>query len=543
MRYLLLSILAIGSLPGQFYSLAVTDSGTLYFSTALSIGNEDSRSKIYKITADKIELFATGGETTTAPIFAPAAILPVTSGDGSITTYAINYPCASGSCGLAGLPRTFFQLPGSKYSFVNNLQVSRNSRFLLGAGAAQRLTLVDVPAQEATQFPENFIVAGPQAIGNDGTALLRSPQADLYLAPLGQAPRLIPGVGRLESAIISPNADRIVYERANELFLTDLQGSSHQLLASLPRNAAPYQPSFANDGTLLYLLPGGAMIIPPGSEPRRLSAEAGIQRAIISGDGQLAWLVTGSGRILRVATSDGAITEVVPETPLVSVGSYLVLPGSVVRFFGTGFSARTKVQIDNLTFPISEVTSKGGAAQVPWEFAYYDGRVKPLFIQGDNNPFRQQVDFYPADRPTITFEREPFAPAPVLQAAHQDFRGRITKEDPARPGETIHVFARNMGPVDQPIRTGEKAPISPVARVTTPMACYLIATGTNRVQGIVVPFAGLAGGSIGIYQIDVTIPAEWNEPKTTLQCNFDSVAGRFLGDSEPIEVATAEPQH
>jgi uncharacterized protein (TIGR03437 family) len=194
--------------------------------------------------------------------------------------------------------------------------------------------------------------------------------------------------------------------------------------------------------------------------------------------------------------------------------------------------------VNDVTFPIAEANSKGGAAQVPWEFDTSGSRPKPLTIQGPDNPFRQQVDFYSADRPAISFERDFYSPVPALQAAHQDFRGKITKEDPARPGETIHVFARNMGPVDQPLRTGEKAPINPVARVTTPMACYLIATGTNRVQGIVVPFAGLAGGSIGIYQIDVTIPADWNAPATRLECTFDS----FRGDSEPLEVATAEPQ-
>jgi hypothetical protein len=68
-----------------------------------------------------------------------------------------------------------------------------------------------------------------------------------------------------------------------------------------------------------------------------------------------------------------------------------------------------------------------------------------------------------------------FGPA----AGHEDFRGQVTKRI-RRPGETIHVFARNMGPVDRPVRTGEKAPIDPVARHD--MACYLHATGTSRVQ-------------------------------------------------------------
>jgi len=298
--------------------------------------------------------------------------------------------------------------------------------------------------------------------------------------------------------------------RSNELVLTDPQGANHRVFASFG-----YQPSFANDGTLLYLLPGGAMILPPGGEPRQLTSLSSIQRAIISGDGQL----------LRVRTAAGAISEVAPETPLVSAQAVSVLPGSVVRMFGSGISMRTKLQVDDVTFGMSEVTKNGGAAQVPWEFPSTNGRP--------NNSFFERLDFTTTERPIVTFERDYFSPAPVLQAAHQDFRGKITKDDPARPGETIHVFA---GPVDQPVATGERSPIDPPAKVTTPMACYLLSP--NRIQGAVVPFAGLAAGSIGIYQIDVTIPEDWSEPGTRLECAFDS----FRGDTEPIDIATAEPQ-
>jgi len=539
MRFLLLAGILAASLPAQFYSLAATDTGTLYFSTTLITGTEDSRSKIYRIAGDTIELFATGGAATTVPIFAPSAVLPLTSGDGSITSYAIYYPCMSGSCGLSGVPRTYFQFPGLANSAFSSLQISRNGRFLLGSILNLRPVIIEVGSFAVTPFPDIYFSTGPQSIANDGTILLRDFPQHLYIAPLGQPPRLIPGADGVGGASLSPNGDRIAYERSgrlvHELLLTDPQGSHHRQLANVPRGDFGYQPSFANDGTLLYITPGALMILAPGGEPKPLYSEAGIQRAIVSGDGQLVWLVSASGQLLRIQRATGAVTEVIPETPFVFAGSNSVLPGSVVRFSGSGLSERTKVQVDNVTFPISEASSKGGAAQVPWEFASSNPGVRPLVIQGPGNPFRQEVNFSATDRPIITFERDFFSPAPALQAAHQDFRGKVTKDDPARPGETIHVFAGNMGPVDRPVATGERSPADPVARITTPMACYL--HGPNRVRGVEVPFAGLAAGSIGIYQIDVTIPEDWSESSTRLECTFDN----FRGDTEPLDIATAEP--
>ena len=135
--------------------------------------------------------------------------------------------------------------------------------------------------------------------------------------------------------------------------------------------------------------------------------------------------------------------------------------------------------------------------------------------------------------PGITFERAPLNFQP--QIAHQDFRGIVTSENPARPGETLHVFARNLGPVDQPIRTSEISPTSPPASVTTPFACYLFESGLVKSRGVDVPFAGLSGGLIGVYQIDVTIPANWASGKARLLCTKDKAAP-FDRDEAEIEI-------
>jgi len=157
MRPVIITILAASTLAAQFNDLAVT-------------GNEDIRSRIYIIAGDKIELSATGGGTDP---FGPGAILPLTSGDGSTTSYALIYPCRTGICGLSGIPRTFFQLPGLPIYAFSSLQISRSGRFLLGSIFNLRPTLIEFPSFATTQIPDIYYSTGPWSLANDGTILLR----------------------------------------------------------------------------------------------------------------------------------------------------------------------------------------------------------------------------------------------------------------------------------------------------------------------------------------------------------------------------------
>jgi uncharacterized protein (TIGR03437 family) len=336
-----------------------------------------------------------------------------------------------------------------------------------------------------------------------------------------------------------------VYERAvgtgYELYLTDAQGPVHTLLGRAAANDA-FQPSFSNNGTLLYLVSGEdglrqPFLAEPGAEPRALvTIPSGVTQAILSGNGELAWLATGRGQLLRVRTADGVADEMIPETPILRTNSFFAYPGSVIRLNGTGLDEETRVDLEGVALPFSERTREGIASQVPWEFAARPNTPKLLTISGPRSPFRHSSQFSLFDQPTITFERE--AAGQQLQAAHQDFRGVVTPEDPARPGETIHVYARNMGPVDREVATGVRSPVDPPARVVLPFACYLYemnAGGTpTRITGLAVPFAGLAGGAIGIYQIDVTIPLDWTAPEATLQCRTE-----YRGDVARVWIGAA----
>ena len=547
-RFFSLFALAAPTLLAQFSDFAVTDDGRLFFTTPLSTGDEDMRTKVYRVDSSGVSLYATGGEPAVyGPIFiGPNAITPLTSGDGSIHGYARNYPNCNPRCSAFVLPRTTFTLNGVEgfssfgYDF---LQVSRNARFLLGQTSDWRVRRIELPSRDTYEFPQYLVTAGRRVIANSGAVLLRTGDDDspLLYAPYGEQPRTIPGTVAARSATLSPKGDWVTYFRRNpsssDLMLTDPQGSSHRLLASAPAEDA-LQPSFANDGTLLYLNSSGQpMLLAPGAaEPRPLiTLDGPAKAAILSGNGQIAWFTTDNGRLIRVRTGDLGIDEFIPPTPDIGTPTFSAAPGSVICVFGSGLSERARFSLAGQFLPYSELSPRRAAVQIPWEFPVPQD-AQFLRIETDGHPFHQVAIFYPLAQPAVNFERGSAPGDLTLQAAHQDFRGVISSSDPARPGETIHVFARNLGPVDQPVATGQPSPTSPPARITTPLTCTLSATGevnpSPRIEPLVVPFAGLSGGAVGIYQIDVTIPADWNSNEALLRCAID-----FRADAERIAIA------
>jgi uncharacterized protein (TIGR03437 family) len=543
MRSLVLLLLAAVSLPAQFGEFAVTDNGQLYFSSTLLTGaTQDIAYKVYRWAPAGPELFATGGGGDNP--FGVTASAPLVSGDGAVIGYALGQPCAGGSCGLSGGPRTQFQLQGAGFTNVPYyyLQISRNGRYLLGVGFGFHTLLTELPSQRSTDLGM-FAWAGPQPVADTGAALVLDPAAGTLLyKPLDGEARKVEGSEGAVGAAISPAGDRVAYERkrgaVSELVLTDPSGNAPRVLASGPQLPYGYQPRFANDGTLLYIdTEQQAAIVPAGGESKRLATvDAGLQHAIPSGNGRIAWLESTSGQLLQVRIADGSVEEVVPATPYVSAAADTAYRGSVLHFAGAGLDKTTRFRIGDEALPLSALEKGGAAVQVPWEHVSSTYQ-EAVTIQGAGNPFFQRTNYFPLGRPSISFEREFFSR--TLKAAHQDWRGPISDADPAAPGETIHVFARNMGPVDRPVASGQPSP-DPPARVTTPFACYLFEVEGQvgvRPQGLAVPFAGLSSGLIGIYHIDVTIPQDWTAHNAMLQCRMDNGGELFAGDDAPISVS------
>ncbi len=95
---------------------------------------------------------------------------------------------------------------------------------------------------------------------------------------------------------------------------------------------------------------------------------------------------------------------------------------------------------------------------------------------------------------------------------------------PARVGEVLTMYALGLGTTVPSVVSGEASPSSPLANVTTPST---VTFGVGAVSGSADPvrpqFIGLSPGFVGLYQINVAVPA--NSPKGNrigIELNFGS---------------------
>jgi len=90
----------------------------------------------------------------------------------------------------------------------------------------------------------------------------------------------------------------------------------------------------------------------------------------------------------------------------------------------------------------------------------------------------------------------------TTQGAILDTQARVVDgAAPAAAGDIVVVYATGLGAVDRAVASGAAAPSDPPAKVTTPV------TATVGGQPAAVHFAGLTPGFVGLYQVNVQIPA------------------------------------
>ena len=89
-------------------------------------------------------------------------------------------------------------------------------------------------------------------------------------------------------------------------------------------------------------------------------------------------------------------------------------------------------------------------------------------------------------------------------AAALDFPGNrlITSANPARRGQAIQLYVNGLGPVDNQPASGEPSPAEHLAWTRVPA---VVSIGGRPAQ---VLFSGLAPNLVGLYQINVMVPAD-----------------------------------
>ncbi len=163
--------------------------------------------------------------------------------------------------------------------------------------------------------------------------------------------------------------------------------------------------------------------------------------------------------------------------------------GSLPTTMG-GFSA----QFGAIPVPLIYVDSTEAYVQIPWELAGQTAAALTVTVNGQASA--PQTVALAADAPGIFTTNG--------QAALVDnlYRPLIPGHPATAGGTLMRIFCTGLGVVTNPPASGAPAPVNPPANtVNTPMV-FLGTTQVTVVRSI------LVGGSVGVYEVDVAVPAD-----------------------------------
>jgi uncharacterized protein (TIGR03437 family) len=398
-------------------------------------------------------------------------------------------------------------LPSIPLSITNNstsaLQLSVQPR-ATGGNARVTLSASSVPAGQTTQITARLEGTRPAPGQYEGTVLVRGGATDvrvpyLYLVGDGAAFNIFPLRG---------------YE---------FEGNVNELLGNLTfkvvdRYGVPV-PSLAV--TFRSTLGGGSIDTATpttddlgiGEASVYLGAQLGEQEFSAQAGGLTVYF-NGRSRLVPTINSGGVVNAASQQ-----VGQGLA-PGSYISIFGRGLADSTRVfstpylplslagvsvsfdvPARSLSLPgrIHFVSDGQINVQVPWELQGVNTAILKVSI-GNSSSALYDVplnDYSPA-----FFEyTEPSSGRQLVAGLDENYK-LIGTGNAARRGGVAQLYVNGLGPLDTTPVSGEPSPANPLARTrVTPS----VTIGGRPAQ---VSFSGLAPYFVGLYQVNVTIPAD-----------------------------------
>jgi uncharacterized protein (TIGR03437 family) len=534
--------------PTPIQNLATDFHGsTLYFTTWLRQRgtNQSPISKVFALSGTGLQLIKQSSFYAIVP-GAPIYTRPSVSGDG--TVLAINwyphYDCGS-SCSLLEIPSNLIRMPAGETGYPGYANISPNGRFALLSGIVVgpppglppptvQSELLDLTSGKTT-------VVGPQPAGsgqvvaNDGTVLVQNGSHVQLVGPGGTVS--ITPAAPIINVQLAADAGRIVYDTYAAIHVLDVSSGSDRQVA------LGYFPILAGDGQhFSYLNPNAGEVLSyysanqvwlgdavSGTVTQLTHEPEGIAEQVITGDGRTVFAATTTGRVLSIDVSSGTVTQLLDSAPsrFLTFAS-AVVPGSYNWLTGTSDTS-LRVWIDGIpAIPLGAVLRTSEVMiQVPWE-------VQPdpsatIVFWGREPSWEQVVGsrvVAMAGRP-ITLDGNGDA------AIHQDWSRLVSQNDPAHPGEIIHMYGTGWGPVDGTVTSGEPTPTDRLYSITAPCQWRAV-NQANPFGGALteypfsILFGGLAPDLIGLYQFDFLIPSDWSYPIFNPICRTGSGASDFI---------------
>lgn len=531
---------------GQFSQLAATDDGKqIYFTSQLLLKGATPaaafpETRIYRFGADGVTLFAERGTLASKNSFSSGdgASNPQISGDGTVVGYTLNDVCLPGS----ECVQSEGQVRGASLQDLGpgSLQMSRNGRWAL-LTTTQSTVRIDLSTGQRTVVPapgRNYY--GPSAahnIASDGTVLGQQ-DGVMGLWKQGQfTPVQLPLGLSLNALALSDDATALFLAGGvpgpvgltgfRILAMNIASGKLTTLFQQKDTTQIPVFMGASNNGQfVLYRygvnqsLNGPAFVFNTATgaaTPISLPDGEFAADGTLTGGGDIAFLATTGGRLVKAAAGTGAVAGLFPATPHCG-NPQVAVPGSLVRlqcnFGGSVLDLQGQILVNDVAMPILYTAADEIGAQVPWDIdSFFPGTLR--FATGDNSPFQASQPLNLTSMSPL-FERADPGTSPLLglKLVKGDWSGLLTSQ-PA-PGDLFYAYMTGLGAVDGPMQTGAAAP-NAVAPITGSLTCQF-APNSSPAKTV---FAGLAPGTVGLYQVAFQVPADAGpQPITCLSCSW-----------------------
>jgi uncharacterized protein (TIGR03437 family) len=383
----------------------------------------------------------------------------------------VSVPIQLTNTSSAQLALTFALDPGPQLSLDR-------ATLTLGAGQSGTVNLVvsgTLPAPGLYQG--NLTVSG-------GATALKIPY--LYVVPTGIPWNLVPLVGNGDSGTIGqPTSEGVLI-----LQLTDRYG------VPVP-NAHVTWTVISGGGSLLYAdsstnangLAGAEPILGPTTGLNDYYAVAGGLSTDFTATGMAPPGISANGVVDAAGFVQGRA----------------VAPGSYIAIFGSnlapGIQSETTLNLPVSIGPVS-VSFDTATTSVPGHLEFVaPGQVNvqvPWELQGQTSAqIKVTVQGSPGNLYTLPLATY----SPGIFAIIDENGNIVDATHPALQGHNIVIYCNGLGPVSNQPASGDPSPVSPLAQTTVKPTVSLGG------QSATVLFSGLTPTSVGLYQINATVPA------------------------------------
>ncbi|OFW40021.1 MAG: hypothetical protein A3J28_05350 [Acidobacteria bacterium RIFCSPLOWO2_12_FULL_60_22] len=467
---------------------------------------------------------------------------PHVTGDGSAVFYAVRrqrpfYVARNDGAPPRNLP-IFFGILASAPQRI----LSRNGQVVFTSNAPFGPTFAAAPTdvyltnldgtdvRQVTKFADSNIFARDATISTDGSTIA-------FLANLDAAAGRATNTTQLFTIRADGTQLRQIASGENTLASPSINGDGSRVAFILGRDVS----LAASDGTgvqrltrLQFSVAGNSVLSENG---RRVAVTLGPTSDSLRGSSIGAiYTVNSDGSSLAAAYAPRSLNQNGITGAAMPFG--VVAAGSLASAFGLNFTRDTFAYATNLPLPESlsgvSLTMNGIPLPLlsvgPWQI---NAQIPP---DANEAPAAFEVRFQDGARTApIAQEIKAFGPAIFLLPSPGFNRGAVfhagtatpvDPEHPAQAGEILEIYASGLGPTSPFVPPGTPAPASPPA-VTQARPQATIGRLPARVL-----FSGLAPGFVGLYQVNMEVPA--GAPPGNAVPLVLSIAGM---NSNPVSIA------